>query len=185
MFLVVPSTFVLAPFDLNKIRPQRTLPTYDGSFYTTSGCTQISLFILLQATWWCTSTTWHLIPLLYICKITYIRIFLHIDPSPRPPPPTQHLHLINSVINIISSIVKNVLSSGVEAKLGALFHNKKDSLEFCDTLFSLRLTELSTPITTVNRRTYCITNSIAKERRLNAVDIHYFGSRIWYNMSVP
>jgi hypothetical protein len=63
--------------------------------------------------------------------------FLSNKPKKLPPAPTNMPPPLNGAIHGHPSIIQSVLSSGTEAKTGALFHNAKDAAPFRITLLEL------------------------------------------------
>ena len=96
-----------------------------------------------------------------------------------PTIPQEHLHPktsppTNRAIHILSSTMKNVLSSAAEAELRALFHNVKDADALRLTLENMGHTQPSTPITTNNKCASGIANKTVKQRRSKAIDMWYY-----------
>jgi hypothetical protein len=58
------------------------------------------------------------------------------DPS-KPPAPTVIPPSQNGAIHIISTIMRNVMASAMEAELGALFHNARDGIPLRTTLIEM------------------------------------------------
>jgi len=84
---------------------------------------------------------------------------------------------INRAILVFSSIIRNVLSSNVEAELVALFHNVKKAESACMILADLGHLQPPTPIHIDNKCASGITNEIVKQRRSKAVDMRYYWVR--------
>ena len=95
----------------------------------------------------------------------------------RPPGPHEKQPPINGPIHIVSSTMKNVLSSAAEAELGALFHNAKDAEPLRATLHDLGHPQPPTPITTDNKCAWGIANNEVKQRRSKAIDMRYYWIR--------
>ena len=84
----------------------------------------------------------------------------------------------NGAIHIVSSIMKAVLASATEAKLGALVYNAKDGVMLQTTLTEMGHPQLTTPIQTDNACAAGIVNNTVKQRRSKAIDMRFTGSKI-------
>jgi hypothetical protein len=71
------------------------------------------------------------------------------DPS-KPPAPTVIPPPQNGAIRIVSTIMRNVMASAMEAELGALFHNARDGIPLRTTLIEMGHDQAATPIQTDN-----------------------------------
>jgi hypothetical protein len=69
------------------------------------------------------------------------------DPS-KPPAPTAITPPQNGAIHIISTIMRSVIASTMEAELGALFHNARDGIPLRTTLIEMGHDPAATPIHT-------------------------------------
>jgi hypothetical protein len=94
------------------------------------------------------------------------------QPAPTVAPPPQ-----NGDIHIISSIMCNVMSSAMKAKLGALFHNARDSMPLHNTLIEMGHDQAAAPIQTDNVWAADIANENVKQRRSKAIDMRFYWIR--------
>ena len=81
-----------------------------------------------------------------------------------PPTTTDEPPPLNGSINIVCHIMCEVLSSAVEAKLGALFYNCKEAHPICTTLKELGHLQPPTPIQTDNSTAAGIANNTVKQK---------------------
>jgi hypothetical protein len=88
------------------------------------------------------------------------------DPS-NPPAPTAIPPPQNGVIHIISTIMRSVMASAMEAELRALFHNARDGIPLRTTLIEMGHDQAATPIQTDN----------AQQRRSKAIDMRFYWIR--------
>jgi hypothetical protein len=89
-----------------------------------------------------------------------------------PPPPPQ-----NGAIHIISTIMRNVMASTMEAELGALFHNARDRIPLRTTLIEMGHDQAATPIQTDNACAASVANETVKQRRSKAIDMRFYWIR--------
>jgi hypothetical protein len=100
--------------------------------------------------------------------------FLSSSPSSdttAPPPP------LNGAIHIVSSIMRNVLSSATEAEVGACFHNAQDACPLRVTLEEMNWPQPTTPIQVDNSCAHGIINDTVKQRRSKAIDMRFYWVR--------
>jgi hypothetical protein len=88
-----------------------------------------------------------------------------------PPPP------INGAIHITSSIMRNVLASATEAKVGALFYNCQEACMLRTTLDEMGHPQPATPVQTDNACAEGIINDTVKQRRSKAMDMRFYWVR--------
>jgi hypothetical protein len=98
------------------------------------------------------------------------------DPS-KPPAPTSIPPPQNGAIHIISTIMRNFMASAMEAKLGALFHNARDSIPLRTTLIKMGHDQEATPMQTDNACDAGVANETVKQRRSKAIDMHFYWIR--------
>jgi hypothetical protein len=92
-----------------------------------------------------------------------------IIPTSKPPPENGHVH------HIPSTILKVVVSSAAEAKLGALFYNAKDAAWLPITLEAMGHPQPPTPIQTDNSCATGIVNDTIKQRRSSkTIDMRFY-----------
>jgi len=91
------------------------------------------------------------------------------DDSQQPP--------INGAIHVHSSIMKSVLASATEAKVGALFYNAQDGIMLRTMLTELGHPQPATPIQTDNEVADGIVNDRVKQRRSKAIDMRFYWVR--------
>jgi hypothetical protein len=95
------------------------------------------------------------------------------DPS-KPPAPTAIPPPQNRSIHIISTIMRNVMKSSMEAELGTLFHNARDGIPLPTTLIEMGHDQEATPIQTDNVCAAGITNENVKQRRSKVIDMRFY-----------
>jgi hypothetical protein len=78
---------------------------------------------------------------------------------------------MNVAIHVHSSIMKNVVASAAEAKIGALFHNGQDACTLRQTLIEIGHPQPPTPLQTDNQCADGIINDTVKQRRSKAIDM--------------
>jgi hypothetical protein len=83
----------------------------------------------------------------------------------------------NGPVNILSQIMREVVSSAAEAELAALFYNCKEACTFRTTLEEMGHTQPATPVVTNNSTATGIANSTVKQRRSKAIDMRYYWVR--------
>ena len=84
---------------------------------------------------------------------------------------------LNGGINILSSILGNVMASATEAEVGALFHNAQDACMIRNTLEFLGHKQPATPIQTDNACAEGIANDTVKQKRSKAIDMRFYWIR--------
>jgi hypothetical protein len=88
------------------------------------------------------------------------------------PPPK-----FNGAIHIVSSIMRNVLSSATEAEVGACFHNTQDACPLRVTLEEMNWPQPPTPIQVDNSCAHGIINDTVKQRRSKAFNMRFYWVR--------
>jgi hypothetical protein len=83
------------------------------------------------------------------------------DPS-QSPAPTAIPPPKNGAIHIISTIMRNVMASAMEAELGALFHNARDGIPLRTTLIEMGHDQAAMPIQTDNACAAGVANETVK-----------------------
>jgi hypothetical protein len=89
--------------------------------------------------------------------------FLSDRPSD-PLDPNAALPMANSAINILCTVMREVLASTAEAKLAALFHNGREACPLRTTLEELGHAQPTTPIQTDNSTAAGIANDTFKQK---------------------
>jgi hypothetical protein len=92
--------------------------------------------------------------------------------TPTDIPPPQ-----NGAIHIISTIMRNVMSSTMEAELGALFHNTRDGIPLRTTLIEMGHDQAATAIQTDNACAAGVANETVKQRRSKAINMRFYWIR--------
>jgi hypothetical protein len=93
-------------------------------------------------------------------------------PDPTAPPPPS-----NGAINVLCSIMREVVSSASEAELAALFHNGKEACPIRITLEELGHPQPPTPLLTDNSTACGIANDTVKQKRSKAIDMRFYWIR--------
>jgi hypothetical protein len=101
----------------------------------------------------------------------------HPDDPNKPPQPDDPPFTPNGPINVISNIMREVLSSASEAELAALFHNGKEGASERITLEELRHPQPPTPLVTDNSTVSGIANDTVKQKRSKAMDMRFYWIR--------
>jgi hypothetical protein len=81
--------------------------------------------------------------------------------------------LIGSILNV-ASIIKKVVASAAESKVGACFHNAQSGAPLRVTLTELGHTQPPTPLRTDNSTAFGILNETIKQKRTKAMDMRYY-----------
>jgi hypothetical protein len=100
-----------------------------------------------------------------------------IPPSHQHQPPTTIPPPQNGAIHIISTIMRNVMASAMEAKLGALFHNARDGIPLRTILIEMGHDQAATPIQTYNACAEGVANETVKQRRSKAIGMRFYWIR--------
>jgi hypothetical protein len=95
-------------------------------------------------------------------------------PVTDPPMPARPR---NGAINILCTIMREVVSSAAEAELAALFHNGKEACPLRIALEELGHIQPATPIHTDNSTAYGIANDTVKQKRSKAIDMRFYWIR--------
>ena len=85
--------------------------------------------------------------------------------------------LINGPIAVNAKIIKNVMSSASEAKIGALYMNAKLAVPMRTTLAELGHPQPPTPIQTDNSTANGIVNSTIRQNQSKAIDMRFYWLR--------
>jgi hypothetical protein len=93
-------------------------------------------------------------------------------PSPTATPPPY-----NGAIRTISFIMRNIMASVTEAKLGAVFQNARDYAPLRIALEEMGHPQAATPIQTDNACATGIANETIKQRRSKAIDMRFYWIR--------
>jgi hypothetical protein len=80
--------------------------------------------------------------------------------------------LNRSILNV-AAVIKNVIASAVESKVGACFHNAQSGAPLRVTLTELGHTQPPTPLRTDNSTAFSILNETIKQKQSKAVDMRY------------
>jgi hypothetical protein len=83
----------------------------------------------------------------------------------------SHNKFTNGAILIISTILKHVMSSAAESKIGSVFLNAKEATILRTTLEEVRHPHPSTPLKTDNTTGTGYSNDTIKQRRTCAMDV--------------
>ena len=83
-----------------------------------------------------------------------------ISPTPESPPPS-----INGAILVLSSVIKNVVSSIAKAELRTLFHIEKEAEAIHAILANLGYPQPPTPLQTDNKCAAGISNDSVKKKK--------------------
>jgi hypothetical protein len=99
--------------------------------------------------------------------------FLSDTPSdPKQAPRTQPSQ--NGPVHTTCQIMRNVLASAAEAKIGALFVNGQEALPIRVTLDELGHTQPATPMQTGNSTAAGFANDTIKQKRSKAIDMRFY-----------
>jgi hypothetical protein len=93
----------------------------------------------------------------------------HDDPDPILKP--------NGAIHVLSSIMRQILSSATEAEVAGIFYNAKECCPFRHTLEALGHPQPATDIQTDNQVADGIINDTVKQRRSKAIDMRFYWIR--------
>jgi hypothetical protein len=83
----------------------------------------------------------------------------------------------NGPVHTTCQIMRNVLASAAEAKIGALFLNGQEALPIRVTLNELGHTQPATPMQTDNSTAAGFANDTIKQKRSKAIDMRFTGSK--------
>ncbi len=86
---------------------------------------------------------------------------------------TEEIPINNGAVLNISQIIKTVMSSAAEAKLGALFINAKTAVSMQCTLEELEHPQLRTPIQTDNSTAHALLTNKILPKALKAMDMQF------------
>jgi hypothetical protein len=92
-------------------------------------------------------------------------------------PDTTSTPLLNGAVHVLSNILRNVMSSASEAKVGALFINGQEGCPLWTTLEEMGWPQPATPIQTDNSVAHGITNDTVKQRRSRAINMRFYWIR--------
>jgi hypothetical protein len=87
-------------------------------------------------------------------------------------PPNQDK--LNGSIRNVASVIKNVLASAAEYKVGACFQNAHTAAPLRTTLLELGHKQPSTPLRTDNSTAHGILNETVKQKRSKSMDMKYY-----------
>jgi hypothetical protein len=82
--------------------------------------------------------------------------------------------LTNGAILIVSKVLKHVMSSAVEAEIGAVFINAKEGAVLRTTLEKLGHKQPPTPMETDNTTAMGYINGTIKQKRTQAMDMRFY-----------
>jgi hypothetical protein len=85
----------------------------------------------------------------------------------------------NGPVHTTCQIMRNVLASPAEVKIGALFLKEQEALPIQVTLSELGHTQPATTMQTENSTAAGFTNDTIKQKRSKAMDMHFY----WINLS--
>ena len=80
----------------------------------------------------------------------------------------------NGTIHTLCQIIKTVLSSEAEAKIGATFLNSKDTLLICKTLEELGRPQPPTPMQVYNTTSVVFAKNTINQKRSKAIDMRFY-----------
>jgi hypothetical protein len=90
---------------------------------------------------------------------------------------SDELPAANGAINILCTIMKEVVASTTEAELAALFHNAREACPIRATLEELGHKQPATTIITDNSTASGIVNDTVKQKLSKAMDMHFYWVR--------
>jgi hypothetical protein len=93
-------------------------------------------------------------------------------PDPKQAPREQPTR--NGPVHTTCQIMRNVLASAAEAKIGALFLNGQEALPIRVTLTELGYTQPATPMQTDNSTAAGFANDTIKQKRSKAIDMRFY-----------
>jgi hypothetical protein len=93
-------------------------------------------------------------------------------PQPQDPEATP-----NAPVHVLCSIMREIVSSAAEAKLGRLFHNGKDGCPIHTCLEEFGHPQLPMPIKTDNTAANGIANDTIKQKQSKAMDMQFYWIR--------
>ncbi len=85
----------------------------------------------------------------------------------------------NGSVHVLCHIMREVLSSAAEAKLGALFHNGKEACPLCIALEEMGHPQPATPMATDNNTASGIATDSVKQKCSKAIDMKFYWIRNW------
>jgi hypothetical protein len=85
--------------------------------------------------------------------------------------------MANGAVNVLCTVMREVLASAAEAELAALFHNGREACPLRTTLEELGHAQPATPIQTDNSTAAGIANDTVKQKRSKAIDMHFYWIR--------
>ena len=83
----------------------------------------------------------------------------------------------NGAVHVLCHIMRKVLSSAAEAKLGALFHNGKEACPLRIALAEMGHPQPATPMATDNNTASGIVTHTVKQKRSKAIDMRFYWIR--------
>ena len=83
----------------------------------------------------------------------------------------------NGAVHIIAKIIKNMVSSAVEAKIAGVFMNTKAAIPLCIALKEMGHKQGATEVITNNSTVSNILNNTCKQLRSKAIDMRYYWVR--------
>ena len=86
---------------------------------------------------------------------------------------TRDHTLFNGAIHVLARILKNVMASAMEAKIGALYKNAKLIIEYQKTLEEMGHPQPPTIVQTDNKTACGIVHGTMKQKRSKAIDMRY------------
>ena len=107
--------------------------------------------------------------------------FLSDKPNKVTTGPTAKGPTMNGAILVACTTMREVISSAVEAKLGAFLHNGKAVAPICTTLEELGHTQPPTPLQTNNTTAIGISSNNIKQKRSKAMGMRFYWiqDRVW------
>lgn len=95
----------------------------------------------------------------------------------KPPSESDEAPPMNGAVNVISSILKEIVASAAEAELAALFYNAKEVVSIRNTLEEMGYPQPPTGIVTDNSTAAGIVNETVKQKRSKAMDMRFYWVR--------
>ena len=81
--------------------------------------------------------------------------------------------MLNGAVQVLTNVMKNVVSSAEEAEVGALFNNLKEGVIIRTALAEMGWPQPVTPVQTDNTTANSIANNTCKQQRSKAIDMRH------------
>ena len=99
------------------------------------------------------------------------------DKSLSPNNPANFEPTLNRIVYVVCKILRNIMVSAAEAKLGALFLNCQESVPIRITLEEMGHTQPPTPVQVYNSTALGIATGTIKQRKSKAMDMRFYWIR--------